>query len=98
VCGAGALAIGFLFLCAPLWGYAQRVPTSFVLGAGLREVSQKLILGSLFLGVVSGPTCVFLDRLLVDGRLKPQFDNEFLYYYQKLSPPTPTAYDVDARP
>ena len=98
VCGVGALAIGFLFLCAPLWAYAQRLPTVYVLGIGLRDIGHKLILTSLLLGVVSGPMCVFLDRLLVESRLRHQFVNEPLYYYQKLSPSTSIQNDADARP
>ncbi|MHB8635425.1 MAG: hypothetical protein ACYC96_03015 [Fimbriimonadaceae bacterium] len=98
VCGVIALAIGFLFLCAPLWAFAQRVPTVHVLAVGLREVGTKLALSSLVLAVLSGPTCVFLDRLLAEGKLKHQFNNEFLYYYQKLSPTTSTQYDADPRP
>src|SRR5579871_2140760 len=43
VCGVIALAIGFLFLCAPLWAFAQRLPTVHVLNIGLGQVSQKLV-------------------------------------------------------
>ena len=80
VCGVAALAFGFLFLCAPLWAYAQRLPTTYVLDVGLRQLGQKLVLGSLLLAVVSGPTCVYLDRLLVEHRLKEQFLSEPNYF------------------
>jgi hypothetical protein len=98
VCGVVALAIGFLFLCAPLWAFAQRLPTMHVLEVGLRQVGQKLVLGSLILSVASGPTCVYLDRLLVEKRLDPQFRNEFVFCRQKFSPTTATENDTDPRP
>ena len=88
VCGVVALAIGFLYLCAPLWAYAQRLPTTYVLDLGLRQVGQKLVLGSLMLAIASGPTCVYLDKLLVQHRLRDQFLSEpnfFLFPHIKPS-------------
>jgi hypothetical protein len=76
VFGIVALAIGFLLLCAPLWAYAQRLPTAYVLNIGLSQLGKKLMLGSLLLAVVTGPTCVYLDKLLVEHRLKDQFRSE----------------------
>lgn len=96
--GVTALALGFIFLCAPLWAFAQRLPTSHVLRLGLAQVGRKVVFGSLAFATISGPVCVYLDRVLVEHHLYQQFANEFLYYYLPATPASTPDHDADARP
>ena len=77
--GSIQIILAILFLFGPLWAFAQRVNTSFVIGKGIQIVSQTLIVISLFGTLITVPLCVHFDHRL-QKPLKEIAENEPLYY------------------
>jgi hypothetical protein len=76
------LITGGVFLTAPLWAYAQRIPTAHVLDVSLTKLARSLAMTSLFLSVVAGPVCLLGERNLQPQLLKI-FVNEPVYYLSR---------------
>jgi hypothetical protein len=73
------IVLGLLFLVAPFWAFAHRIPTQAVLSLGLRRLGATVAVAGLILTVLTGPVAVYADRSIGDT-LQKLVENEPVYY------------------
>ncbi len=77
--GLSAIIFGLLFLMAPFWAVAQRLPTPYVLSMGLKRFGAILGFGCLFLSAIIGPLMIYADGQITEEMSKI-VGNEPIYY------------------
>lgn len=60
--GLGALIAGLPFLTSPLWAFAQRLPSAYVVDKSWTQIAAKVAVISMVLAVIAGPLCAYVER------------------------------------
>jgi hypothetical protein len=79
--GAGliALILAGIILTAPLWAFAQRLPTHYVLNLAFQRLAKFVAVLSFSVAVILGPVALIVERS-VEPQLQRIFSNEPVYY------------------
>ncbi len=78
--GLAAILFAVLLLLAPMWAFARRIRTPFVLGLALQIFSKVLVIGGLVGVIILGPLCIYADAR-ARGTLFELVGNEPEHYY-----------------
>lgn len=80
--GSVALILSALFVSSTMWGFAQRIPTEYVLKKGVRLVWVTSFWAALIAAVIAVPICAREDKI-VSNNLQNMVANEPLYFLAK---------------
>lgn len=83
--GLAVLFFAMLFLATPFWALAQRIPTPYVFGQGLKLFGLTLAVSGLLLTVLATPIVIYADQRM-GLTLRAMLLNEPVYYHLKYGP------------
>lgn len=78
--GLAAILFALLLLIAPMWAFARRIRTPFVLGLALQNFAKSLVVLGLAGVIILGPLCIYADSR-ARGTLFELVGNEPEHYY-----------------
>ena len=78
--GLAAILFALLLLLSPMWAFARRIRTPFVLGLAVQTFAKTLVLVGLAGVIVLGPLCIYADSR-ARGTLFELVGNEPEHYY-----------------